>query len=44
VLRDGLLAEGPRETVPHTTGYTLGYYGRTGRTSDFGRNFLPTST
>jgi Xaa-Pro dipeptidase len=44
VLRNSLLAEGLREAVPHTTGYTLGYYGRTGRTSDFGRNFLPTST
>lgn len=43
ILREGLLRSGLRDAVPHTTGYTLGYYGRTGRTSDFGRNFLPTS-
>ena len=41
VLREAVLAEGLRPAYDHVTGYTLGLYGRTPRTSDFSRVFLP---
>lgn len=43
VLRDAVLAEGLRDRYDNVTGYTLGLYGRTPRTSDFSQVFLPTS-
>ena len=43
VLREALLAEGIRDRYDNVTGYTLGIYGRTPRSSDFSRTFLPTS-
>ncbi len=36
-----MLAEGLRPVYDNVTGYTLGLYGRTPRTSDFSRVFLP---
>jgi Xaa-Pro dipeptidase len=41
VLREAVLAEGLRPVYDNVTGYTLGLYGRTPRTSDFSRVFLP---
>jgi Xaa-Pro dipeptidase len=41
VLREAVLAEGLRPAYDNVTGYTLGLYGRTPRTSDFSRVFLP---
>jgi Xaa-Pro aminopeptidase len=41
VLRQAVLREGLRETYPNVTGYTLGLYGRTPRSSDFSRCFHP---
>jgi Xaa-Pro dipeptidase len=42
VLRDGLLAEGLRESFDNISGYTLGFYAAAGpRTSDFTRIFHP---
>lgn len=41
VLREAVLAEGLRAVYDNVTGYTLGLYGRTPRTSDFSRVFLP---
>ena len=43
VLRDALLGEGIRERYDNVTGYMLGIYGRTPRSSDFSHTFLPTS-
>lgn len=40
-LREAVLAEGLRPSYDNVTGYTLGLYGRTPRTSDFSRVFLP---
>lgn len=42
ILRDGLLAQGLRESFDNISGYTLGYYSHAGpRTSDFTRIFHP---
>ena len=41
VLRKAVLAEGLRPVYDNVSGYTLGLYGRTPRTSDFSRVFLP---
>ena len=42
ILRDGLLAEGLRESFDNISGYTLGHYSHAGpRTSDFTRIFHP---
>ena len=41
VLREAVFAEGLRPVYNNVTGYTLGLYGRTPRTSDFSRVFLP---
>lgn len=41
ILREAVLAEGLRPAYDNVTGYTLGLYGRTPRTSDFSRVFLP---
>lgn len=41
ILRDAVLAEGLRPAYDNVTGYTLGLYGRTPRSSDFSRVFLP---
>lgn len=43
VLRDAIFAEDLRATYDNVSGYALGLYGRTPRTSDFSRVFLPTS-
>ena len=43
VLRDALLAEGIRDRYDNVTGYMLGIYGRTPRSSDFSYTFIPTS-
>lgn len=43
VLRGAVLAEGLRRSYDNVTGYALGLYGRTPRTSDFSHAFLPTS-
>ena len=40
-LRGAVLAEGLRPVYDNVTGYALGLYGRTPRTSDFSRVFLP---
>jgi len=40
-LREAVLAEGLRPSYDNVTGYMLGLYGRTPRTSDFSRVFLP---
>lgn len=41
VLREAVLTEGLRPHYDNVSGYTLGLYGRTPRTSDFSRVFLP---
>jgi Xaa-Pro dipeptidase len=41
VLREAVLAEGLWPAYDNVSGYTLGLYGRTSRTSDFSRVFLP---
>ena len=41
LLRDAVLAERLRPHYDNVTGYTLGLYGRTPRSSDFSRTFLP---
>ncbi len=41
VLRQGVLAEGLRPEYDNVTGYALGLYARTPRTSDFSYCFLP---
>lgn len=41
ILRDGVLTERLRPVYDNVTGYALGLYGRTPRTSDFSRVFLP---
>lgn len=41
VLRDAVLGEGLRQAYDNVSGYTLGIYGRTPRSSDFSRVFLP---
>lgn len=43
ILRDGMIRAGLRSTYDNVTGYTLGLYTRTPRSSDFSRVFLPTS-
>ena len=43
VLRDAVLGEGIRDRYDNVTGYMLGIYGRTPRSSDFSHVFLPTS-
>ena len=43
VLREALLAEGIRDRYDNVTGYMLGIYGRTPRSSDFSYTFIPTS-
>jgi Xaa-Pro dipeptidase len=43
VMRDGALRAGLRSSYDNVTGYTLGLYTRTPRSSDFSRVFLPTS-
>ena len=42
-LRDAVLGAGLRERYDNVTGYMLGIYGRTPRSSDFSHVFLPTS-
>ena len=42
ILRQGVLAEGLRDSYDNITGYTLGYYAYPGpHTSDFTRTFHP---
>ncbi len=41
ILRQGVLAEGLRPDYDNVTGYALGLYARTPRTSDFSYCFLP---
>lgn len=41
ILRDAVLAESLRPRYDNVSGYTLGLYGRTPRSSDFSRTFLP---
>lgn len=41
ILREAVLSEGLRPAYDNVTGYTLGLYGRTPRTSDFSHVFLP---
>ncbi|TQI76812.1 Xaa-Pro dipeptidase [Bosea sp. AK1] len=41
ILRGAVLAEDLRPVYDNVTGYALGLYGRTPRTSDFSRVFLP---
>lgn len=41
ILRDAVLTERLRPVYDNVTGYALGLYGRTPRTSDFSRVFLP---
>jgi Xaa-Pro dipeptidase len=41
ILRGAVLTEGLRPVYDNVTGYALGLYGRTPRTSDFSRVFLP---
>lgn len=41
ILREAVLDQGLRATYDNVTGYTLGLYGRTPRTSDFSFVFLP---
>ena len=43
VLREALLREGIRDRYVNVTGYMLGIYGRTPRSSDFSHALLPTS-
>ena len=43
VLREALLREGIRDRYTNVTGYMLGIYGRTPRSSDFSHALLPTS-
>ena len=43
VLREALLHEGIRDRYANVTGYMLGIYGRTPRSSDFSHALLPTS-
>ncbi|MDE0783196.1 MAG: Xaa-Pro peptidase family protein [Planktomarina sp.] len=43
VLRNGLLKDGVREVYENVSGYMLGLYGRTPRSSDFSHVFLPNS-
>ena len=43
VLRDAVLSQGLRDSYENVTGYTLGIYHRTPRSSDFSHVFLPTS-
>ena len=43
VLREALVSEGIRDRYDNVTGYMLGIYGRTPRSSDFSHTFLPTS-
>jgi Xaa-Pro dipeptidase len=43
ILRDAMLNAGLRPSYDNVTGYTLGLYTRTPRSSDFSRVFLPTS-
>jgi Xaa-Pro dipeptidase len=43
VLRQGIIKDGVRESYENVTGYNLGIYGRTPRTSDFSYIFLPNS-
>ena len=43
VLREALLSEGIRDRYTNVTGYMLGIYGRTPRSSDFSHALLPTS-
>ena len=43
VLRNGLIKDGVREVYENVSGYMLGLYGRTPRSSDFSHVFLPNS-
>jgi Xaa-Pro dipeptidase len=43
LLRDAVLSEGLRPHYDNVSGYTLGLYGRTPRSSDFSRTFLPSA-
>ncbi|MDE0457011.1 MAG: hypothetical protein OXI15_06940 [Chromatiales bacterium] len=43
VLRDALVRERIRERYDNVTGWMLGIYERTPRSSDFSHTFLPTS-
>lgn len=43
VLRAAMLAEGLRDDYTNATGYMLGLYGRTPRSSDFSHAILPTA-
>ena len=43
VLREALLGEGIRDRYDNVTGYMLGIYGRTPRSSDFSHTFVPAS-
>lgn len=43
LLREPVLAEGLRQSYDNVSGYALGLYGRTPRTSDFSYVFLPTA-
>jgi Xaa-Pro dipeptidase len=43
ILRNGLVKAGIRNEYENVTGYMLGLYGRTPRSSDFSHVFLPTS-
>ena len=43
IIREGLLGDGLRQTYENVSGYLLGLYGRTPRSSDFSLAFLPGS-
>jgi Xaa-Pro dipeptidase len=43
ILREGVVKDGLRESYENVTGYNLGIYGRTPRSSDFSYIFLPNS-